>query len=158
MKVKTVAAFDPKRPSILSVTWADGKKSEWDAADMSAEIRAQLKWHGMKQKLMDAHAATYKETGSVAECRAASQAVYETLVGGSFNSGREASPWILQAISEITDTDMEDVVEIWNGLDEKAQKAFFSDPRVRAWKAKRDLERAQAAESTLDLGAMFAKK
>lgn len=156
-KIKTVAGFDGKAPLILSVKWGDGVEVAYNAAELTDAIRDQLTHHGLKQKLMDAHSATYKETGSIAACRAATEEVWNTLKGGNFTSGRTSTPWIIECLSDLYDVEEDRAAEIWSALDQKAQRAVMNEPKVIRWKAERDLARADSAESALDLGSLFAK-
>jgi hypothetical protein len=157
-KIKSVAGFDAKRPGILNVGWGDGVASTFDIELLSEAVVAQLTHHGLKQKLMDAHSGTYAETGSIAECRKVSEAVWENLLGGVFNSERSGTPWIIECLSELFDVEEDDAKGLWEKLDAKSQKATYRDPKVIEWKAKRDLARAGEMESTIDLGKIFAKK
>lgn len=161
MKVKKVTSFNPKRPLVVRAEWSDGKVTEYDGATLAEDIRNQLVHHGLKQKLMDAHSGTYKETGSVADCRAVTDEVWAQLVAGDFNSERTGTPWIIECFVDLFDVEEDRAIEMWNLMDAATKKAAYKNPDVTRWKAERDLERAKNAESAgtaIDLKAMFAKK
>ena len=148
MKIKSIKSFDSKNPTRMVVRWEDGKTSTFDLADLDSAIVAQLAWHGLNQKTMDAHAGVYKETGSIAACREASESVYATLQRGLWSEGRGSSPWIVEAIAEVMGMDIDEAGGVWDALDEKGQREVRNHPDIKRWKAQRDLDRIGEAPAT----------
>lgn len=156
MKVKTIQSFDPLQPTLLTAEWSDGNTEVYTIDDMPDHIIAQLAWHGLKQKMFDAHAGAAKNGWSVAECRQISEEVYVNLQAGSWGAERSGSGgWIIEAIADVFDVEVEDARETWSGFDEETKKAVRNDPKIKAWKAERELAKAQATESKLDVSGLF---
>lgn len=154
-KIKTVKAFDAKAPTKLVVEWADGKKATYDSAKFDKEIVAQLIHHGLKQKLMDAHAGGFKEYGNVAGCRGATEEVYESLASGTFNAGRESDGgWIVTCLAELTGTERDVVRAKFDKMPKGEQAKVRRAPEVLEWKLAHDKKRAGG--ETIDVGSLFA--
>jgi hypothetical protein len=155
MKIKTIKSFDPEAPNLLEGEWADGQKFVFDVETCPPEVCAQLLYHGFKQKLMDEHSGTYKETGSVAACRMVTEDLYARLVDGDWGASRSMGGWVVEAIAEILDIELSEALEKWEGLDEAGQKAMRSHAEVKAWKARRDLARAEAKSGGENIAELF---
>ena len=126
----------------LIVKWGNGTSDTFGFEDLTADIRAKAMVHGFTQKLMDAHAGGVKKYGNVAGCRAATLEVWQNLVNGEWDGSRETGGYVVEALAEIKGISVDEAREIWDGLDEESQKAVRADGKVVAWKARRDLERA----------------
>ena len=157
-KVKTVASFDPANPTIIVEKWSDGVERRIDLNDLPEAVFAFCAWHGVKQLRGDTHSGIFAETGSVALCREASDAKWDSLLSGEIYQSRSSNPWIYEALAEIWDCEVEEAAEAHAKLPEATQKALLETAEVRKWKAKRDLARADAMESKVDVGSLFVKK
>lgn len=156
--VKTVDSFDPENPTVLTFRWSDGIKSVYDFKDFPVKVIVFVLWHGFKQLLGDKHSATFKETGSIPASREASDEKWNSLKSGETHQARQSTPWIFEAIAAVWKVTPEQAVEFYNKLDEATQKALPETPKVKKWKAERDLAKAEAmGESKIDFDALIAK-
>lgn len=139
MKIKTVSTAT----GVIVVKWEDKVVSTFDPSECSEDVRNAAMLHGFTQKLMDAHAGTYKETGSVPACREKTEDVWDNLIAGDWNAKRMSAviPEFLAEHPAIVAAMEEAGIE---ELDEEQVKALRKHPAFVAWDAKRKLERANA--------------
>ena len=155
--VKTVKTFDAKRPYEMTVEWDDGETTTFNLQNdtIPDAVYAQLAWHGLKQKLMDAHAGGLKEHGTIAECRRVTDEVFTNLKAGTWNAGgRTRGGWVVEAMMELFDQSREEVMTVLDGMDEKDRKKLSKHPQLLAWKAARDQAKYENADAA-DLADMF---
>lgn len=128
--------------NVLTVTFADGRVIELDAAKVADDIRQQATMHGFKQKLLDAAAiARNTITGASASLEDKFNAVaevYERLTRAdnpSWNKGRAegagATGGILKrALMHMTGKTAAEIDEFLKDKDKAQQAALRKNPRV----------------------------
>lgn len=156
-KIKTVKSFNENNATKLVVEWADQVGTVYDMDTLPQDIILRLAHHGLKQKLMDAHAGGTGEYGSIEGCRNRSGEVYELLQQNVWNESGSRTPWVVEAMSDLYDVSIDAAREAYEKLDEKRQKQLAKNPEIRLWKIERDRKRleSQATDSNLDVGALF---
>lgn len=127
--------------STVTFQWADGESTSVDVKQFAKEVRDHATAHGFSQKLGD----SYSGAKTVAEARAAFNAVLEALKGGDWNrKGGATGGIIILAIAKATGQDVEAVIAKWDAMDEETRKSIKEHPDVVEAKAAIELERAQA--------------
>lgn len=138
----TEAPLDPNNG--IAITFADGHTTQLQIGDLANEVLTHAVLHGLKQKLVDAAAISRNpDTGrsaSVADKRAAVEAVMARLLGGSWNAGRGdgsgvgAGGLLFRALVQLYagKKSPEDIREFLAGKDKKEQAALRKNPRVAA--------------------------
>lgn len=127
----------------IMITFADGTQRWLNVGDLPNEVLAMAVLHGLKQKLVDAAAISRNpDTGksaSVADKRAAVEAVMARLLGGAWNAARGeggtgAGGLLFRALVQLYagKKSAEDIREFLAGKDKKEQAALRKNPRVAA--------------------------
>ena len=129
-------------PAISGITleYGDGHIVSYLFNDIPETLYAQLMFHGLKQKLVDAAAISRDpETGrspSIDAKRAAISAVWANLEAGEWStrgtgSGGSAGSLLFRALVRLyPDKDADTIREFLDGKDKKEQAAMRRNPRV----------------------------
>lgn len=162
ISVKTVISYAVESANMLACTWKDGVEAEYDFNKLPDTIKDRALYEAIKSKIFDAHSAL-GEKGAEA-CREATDAVWDNLLSGDWNRGREGvGGWIVECLADLA---LPQVVtlgqakEAWEGLSDDDKKVYAKMPQVKAWKAARDLKAAKKAmkdtEPSTSIADMFA--
>ena len=146
----------------VEITFADGHRKTLLVEDLSQEILTHALLHGLKQKLVDAAAISRNpDTGksaTVADKRAAVEAVLARLAAGAWNAARGeggtgAGGLLFRALVRLYDgkKTVEDIREFLAGKDKKEQAALRKNPRVAAIIVEIQAEQADSDIDTDDL-------
>ena len=148
----------------VAITFADGSTATLMIADLTYEILTHAVLHGLKQKLVDAAAISRNpDTGksaTVADKRAAVEAVMTRLAAGAWNAARGeggtgagAGGLLFRALVRLYDgkKTAEDIREFLAGKDKKEQAALRKNPRVAAIIVEIQAEQADGDIDTDDL-------
>ena len=146
----------------VAITFADGSTATLMIADLTYEILTHAVLHGLKQKLVDAAAISRNpDTGksaTVADKRAAVEAVMMRLAAGAWNAARGeggtgAGGLLFRALVRLYDgkKSPDDIREFLDGKDKKEQAALRKNPRVAAIIVEIQAEQADGDIDTDDL-------
>ena len=127
----------------IVITFADGTQRALNVGDLPNEVLVMAVLHGLKQKLVDAAAISRNpDTGksaTLAEKRAAVEAVLERLLGGMWNAprgegGTGSGGLLYRALVRMYDgkKSAEDIREYLDGKSKAEQAALRKNPRVAA--------------------------
>ena len=146
----------------VAITFADGHQTQITVGDLGLEVLTMALLHGLKQKLVDAAAISRNpDTGksaTVADKRAAVEAVMTRLLGGAWNAirgenGTGAGGLLFRALVRLYDgkKSPDDIREFLDGKDKKEQAALRKNPRVAAIIVEIQAEQADSDIDTDDL-------
>ena len=135
----------------VTLTWADGEKTQAKLGELPEHIVRRLALHGLKQKLVDAHAGVR----DVADARAATVAVLETLRAGDWSKRPDAGVGglLVEAVARATGRTAEAVRERLAAMDDAQRRALAKHPAVAAAMAAIRAERL-AARAAGDVPAL----
>jgi hypothetical protein len=144
----------------LAWNFASGKGCEISLDDLSPAVLRLAALHGLKQTISDA----YSGEKDAAIAHALAQVRVDTLKGGDWTKKREGGNDALhsdfiQALCELNDKPLADVVALVNSLDKEKVKAIKAMPKVAAKMAaiKADrLTKLAESDGAIDLMALFA--
>lgn len=126
-------------------------------SELPEGIRDRMALAELRRKIQQ----SYQDCSAGAEAYDVALEAYESLILGVWQEGRGESPlWIL-AFAEAANKSKEEAADAWAKLDDKMKRALKVDARIKAIKARLDLEKAEAkAKGTkesegIDLGALF---
>ena len=160
-KVKFLAKSLNTDRNALTFKLGNGLEVVGTLDELSDEIRTQLAWHGLSQKVGDA-AAGFSKTLDYKGAYAAMLGVWDSLCEGVW-AVKGANSDMAEALVRLKMADdVEAASDLIAGLDEETLKGVTSHPAVKAEIAKIKAERANAAlqataDKAIDLTALFKK-
>lgn len=160
----TILATPTGVPYGLELVFDNGKTLKITEAQLEHDMRAAAMIHGLKQKLVDAAAISRNtDTGRAASTDdkfAAVKEVYDRLLAGQWNKGREGGGGsgngglLYRALIRLYPAKTSDQIRTYlDGLDDKQQAALRKNPKVAAVIA--DI-RAESAKGGADTDTLLA--
>lgn len=161
ISVKTLVSFSADNPTNIVGKWKDGVEIDYDLNKLDDAILARGLYEAFKSKVMDAHSGSGEE--GIAACREASDAVWDNLLGGDWNRGREGvGGWIVECLADLalpTVVTLGQAKEVWDALSDDDKKTYAKAPAVKLWKANKDAKAAKKAlkeSEAIAFGDLFA--
>lgn len=133
------------------------------------EVQIRLGVHGLAQKLGDSFSGAGKEENPLGYAKRRVSEVLAQLTAGDWRvtgEGGTRASLLARALSRVHGSDVEDCINVIDGMDDEAKKKLRKDPRIVQATADIKLEDAQAAKeragktttdeaATVDLGSLF---
>lgn len=140
----------------VTIAFTNGHVIRVRYADLTDEIQAHAKGHGLAQKFGDSYAGAQTVEEAIGMC----EAVVAQVMEGDWNrKGDGVSGYLPQAVAEVAGRSVEDAIAALAGLDADGKKKLAKDPRIAAvikrLQAEAAQARADAADGGPDLGGLF---
>ena len=136
----------------VTFTFDDETSEVFELGKVSPEIRIHLALHGASQKGGDSYAGASSADDPMEYAKAACRDTIAQLYAGDWRVTAAAGPRITDlatAVARVTGKDLEEVVEVLEGLDEAQKKALRKRPQVAAMLAMISQEKATAKAARL---------
>ena len=143
----------------------------FDLENIGTETLTRLAVHGMSQKLGDSFAGAANEADPLKFAEESIDAVWKQLQSGEWRAtggaGGPKASMLAKALSRVMGRDLEECIEVVDGMTDEDKKKLRKDPRIKQASADIRLEEAQAAREragkqaqeaggdTGDLGSLF---